>query len=90
MKYGISQTWNQRNGWRDGNKESVSSNQKPPQKSGKQNLDKLQNTEKSCYKCGEKYPNGHKDDCQAIGKTCYNCGKMNNLSIVCRSKRKQV
>ena len=30
---------------------------------------------KSCYKCGEKYQNGHKDICKALGKTCYNCGK---------------
>ena len=50
---------------------------------------KPQNTEKSCYKCGEKYQKGHNDKCKAIGKTCYNCGKTNHLSNVCRSKRKQ-
>ena len=37
----------------DGTKESVSSNRKPPKKIGKKNLVKPQNTEKSCYKCGE-------------------------------------
>ena len=50
---------------------------------------KPQNTEKSCYKCGEKYQKGHNDKCKAIGKTCYNCGKTNHLSNLCRSKRKQ-
>ena len=37
----------------DGTKESVSSNRKPPKKIGKKNFVKPQNTEKSCYKCGE-------------------------------------
>ena len=73
-----------------GNKESVASNRKPSKKSGKRNLVKSQLTEKSCYKCGQKYQKGHKDNCKAIGKTCYSCGKMNHLSNVCRSKRKQV
>ena len=69
----------------DVNKESVLSNRKPSKKSGKQNLVKPQNTQKSCYKCGEKYQKGHKDICKAQGKTCYNCVKMNHLSNVCRS-----
>ena len=73
-----------------GNKESVASNRKPSKKSGKRNLVKSQLTEKSCYKCGQKYQKGHKDNCKAIGKTRYRCGKMNHLSNVCRSKRKQV
>ena len=74
----------------DGNKESVASNRKPSKKSGKRNLVKSQLTEKSCYKWGEKYQNGYKDNCKAIGKNCYDYGKMNQLSNVCRSKRKQV
>ena len=63
---------------------------KPAKKFGKQNLGTPQNTEKSCYKCGEKYQKGNNNNCKAIGKTCYYCGKTNHLSKVCRSKRKQV
>ena len=63
---------------------------KPAKKFGKQNLGKPQNTEKSCYKCGEKYQKGNNNNCKAKGKTCYNCGKTNHLPKVCRSKRKQV
>ena len=66
----------------DGNKESVSSNRKPPKKIGKRNLVKPQNTENSCYKCGEKYQKGHNDKCKAIGKTCYNCGKKNHKNKI--------
>ena len=73
-----------------GTKESVSSNRKPPKKIGKLNLVKPQNTEKSCYKCGEKYQKGNNEKCKAIDKTCYNCGKTNHLSNVCKSKQKQV
>ena len=74
----------------DWTKEIVSSNRKPPKKIEKRNLVKPQNTEKSCYKCGEKYEKGRNDKCKTIGKTCFNCGKTNHLSKVCRSKRKQV
>ena len=39
----------------DGNKENISSNRKPPKTFGKRNLVQPENTEKSCYKCREKY-----------------------------------
>ena len=80
----------QAKGMDDENKESVSSNRKPRKKISKRNLVKKQNTEKFCYKLGEKYQKGQHNKCKAIGKTCYNCGKTNHLSNVCRSKRKQV
>ena len=79
----------QAKGMDDENKESVSSNRKPRKKISKRNLVKPQNTEKFCYKLGEKYQKGQHNKCKAIGKTCYNCGKTNHLSNVCRSKRKQ-
>ena len=56
----------------------------------KWNLIKPQNTEKSCYICGENYQKGHNDNWKDIGKTWYKCGKVNDLSKVCRSKWKQV
>lgn len=80
----------QAKGMDDENKESVSSNRKPRKKISKRNLVKPQNTEKFCYKLGEKYQKGQHNKCKAIGKTCYNCGKTNHLSNVCRSKQKQV
>ena len=67
----------------DGNKESASSNRKPPKQIGKRNLVKPQNTEKFCYKCEEKYQTGHNDKCKAIGRTSYNW-RTNHLSNVCR------
>ena len=41
-----------------------------------------------CFKCGDKYFQGHMKECKANGKACYCCGGKNHLSIVCRNKSK--
>ena len=42
-------------------------------------------SQKSCYKCGGKFP--HRNRCPAEGKTCNKCHKINHFAVVCRSNK---
>ena len=51
---------------------------------GNEEVNKVNNTAKTCRNCGGMYP--HVENCPAKNKQCKSCGKYNHFAKVCREK----